>query len=140
VNWLRALFVGTIPRDVHDRIVSDLREQLRDERERSRRQMRTIIRMKVAGGSIPRALSGIALPPKPLTEIEQAILDALDANPKTKRPGELRNRHRAYAERTLARDASDTTLRRVLNELRTWGKVDDATEDDDDVIAVTTRG
>lgn len=141
MNWLRRLFVGTIARDIHDQIVDDLRAQLRDERDRSRRQMRTIIRMKVAGGSIPRALSGLRLPPRVQTPIEEAISAALDTNPRTRRPGELRNRHRSWAEREIEKDpANDRNTKRVLTKLRTWGVVDENDgDDDDDYIAVSSN-
>jgi hypothetical protein len=139
VNWFRRLFIGTIARDIHDRIVNDLREQLRDERQRTRKLMATVVKMKVAGGSIPRALPGVAQPPRQLTDVEERIIVALDANPRTRRPGELRNRHRTWAERQVAQDPSDANVERVCKKLATWGVVD-ADDDDDDVIAVVSRG
>lgn len=138
MNWLRRLFVGTIPRDIHDQIVSDLRAQLAEYRHDNRRMLRTITKMKVAGGSIPRAITGARLEPRQPDPMQRAIEDALDANARTKRPGPMRNRHRSWAESEIAKDPSNEQhVRSVLDRVRAYGIITADDDDDDDTIAVS---
>lgn len=118
-------------RTVYDQMVKDSA----DERERTARLTRIIVKMKVAGGSIPRALSAGRLPPRELTEFEIDVQRAIDRNPHANRPG-FRGQMATFVERALA-DGIDQ--KRILTKLRTWHLVTNADGaepevTDDDVI------
>lgn len=135
-EFFRRLFAGSVPRDLYE----DLRAELREQRRTNRKLTATLIKMKVAGGSIPRVVAGPLSKREP-TDVQARILEALDANPRTKKAGPLRTRHLTWAEDEIAKNPdNERHIEKVLGRLRAWGTVPtDEGEDDGDVLAVTVR-
>jgi hypothetical protein len=113
----------------------DVREQLRDERDRTKKLTRIICRMKVNGGTLPRVPAGVRLPPHEPDPFERAI----DENRHASRP-QVRRALSAFVEREREK-GTDAQL--ILRRLRTWDSVNAANtaadDDDEDTIAVVVQ-
>lgn len=124
-----------VSRTIHEDMVRDLREQLAKEQKRSRRLERTVIDMKVAGGSIPRTADGLRLERRPPTAIETAIAE----NPRAAVDPALRRHLGTWAAKEMGKEGADEKA--IIERLRTWNMVaverdDDDDAEDDELIAI----
>jgi hypothetical protein len=115
-----------VPRSVHDDVVNDLRTRL-DASEQAREKLtQTVIDMKVAGGHIPRVITGERLEQKPRNEVERAVED----NPFFRSNAALRRQQIEWANRTIEEGGDRDT---ILARLRGFGRVAaDAVDDDEE--------
>lgn len=120
-----------VPRVVFDQMVKANDE----ERERTRRLTKTIVQMKVAGGTVQRAALGGRLPPRQVSEFDQQVADAIESNKHSRRPG-FAAAQMGFVERELAKG---TDKDKILDRLRNWSRVDRSVKDDDnDTIAIVS--
>jgi hypothetical protein len=123
-----------VPRSIYE----DVKAQLeRSERER-RRLTRTIVKMKVAGGSIPRIAQGVRLAPAEYDPFEEAIANNKHA---ASRPAV----RKALQDFVAREQKKNTRPEKILEALRTWNAVrsessedDESLDDDNDTIAFIT--
>jgi hypothetical protein len=120
-----------LPRAVYDQMVRQA-----DERDAANRRLtRTIVKMKVAGGSIPRATQGMRLQPAEPDPIDQAIAENKHA---AARPA-VRKALQDYADRERKKG---TRPERILEAINKWSAPpaeddeDDSDPNDDDTIAL----
>jgi|SRR5579872_5335684 len=120
-----------MPFFVPSSVLDDLRAELRELRAERRRLTRIIVKMKVAGGSIPLVRQGVQLPPKPA----DPLMKIIDENPHAKRNSAVRKALVDYLERERAAGINEQKIAGVLS---TWSKVAGHNDDSDDTIALVT--
>lgn len=116
-------------RSVHEETVTDLRRRLDDSETERRKLVRTIVKMKVAGGTIPRALDGVRLEQRERNPFEKAV----DENPRCKNNPLLRRHLLGWADREREKGVPE---KEILDKLSSWHvvRVSDGDEDEDDEL------
>lgn len=119
-----------------DDTVADLRARL-DRSEAAREELtKTIVEMKVAGGTVPRPATGFRQEPRKADEIERA----LDENPVIRTTPGLRRQQNEWARKALEKGAE---LEDVLAKIEAYGTIPadflDEDEDDDDEEEAAVR-
>ena len=109
-----------LPRRVYDDLMADRQQDRTDKR----RMLRTIVKMKVSGGIIPRSPSMKVVPREP-DPIEKAI----DENKHARSNPRIRAALMKYADREREKNTPLAEIERVL---RTWSDPNARGDDDDD--------
>lgn len=124
-----------LPRDVYEHL---LKTNV-DERDRTRRLLKLVTKLKLNGAILPR--TPITTYPSsavdPRSTEEKQIDDAIESHKYANRPG-IRTALRTYVERSR-RD--NIPAARIIHTLQNWSNLtapsaDDVADDDDDLIAI----